>query len=38
MRIQYSLRFADYFAFNSVHQFSLVTAQVLYGALGLFIG
>ena len=39
MRLQYELKFIDYFCFNAVHQFLLVTVQAMYlgSAIALFI-
>lgn len=37
MRIHYKLKFSDYFTFNAIHQFSLITSQVVYGGLGLLV-
>ena len=35
MRIHYKLKFFDYFCYNAIHQFSLITVQVLNIGLGL---
>lgn len=37
MRIQYSLRFRDYFAFNAVHQFLLIPNQLFFVAVAALI-
>ncbi len=37
MLIRYKLNFLDYFFFNAVHQFFMVTSQVVYVGLGLLV-
>jgi hypothetical protein len=37
LRIEYDLKFRDYFLFNAVHQFLLVTAQVMFLGLGVLV-
>lgn len=37
MLIRYKLKFIDYFFFNAAHQFLMVTSQVIYVGLGLFV-
>jgi len=37
LRIQYELRFRDYFWFNAIHQFLVVTYQIAFLVLGLLV-